>query len=580
MGTRLPWATPRRLLVGGAALAGLAATAALAALVAPPPASALVAPGRVTVPFMSGARAGIDPFSVAGVAVMPDGRIVTSGIDARAHRLLLTRVTSTGRPDPAFGGGDGIVSVAVPYELSTYGPFPSGPQLAPDGSVYLVNRGPAAGKLEGGEAIITHVLRDGALDPGFGAGGVAMSGVQEGAFALTGDGRILVAGQVGQYNLTNLTQLPNISAMMTVEVVRLSATGAMDPTFGNGGRVTVAGNATGAIVSLPNGGLALTTSQGDTSRLIELAADGSPVPAFNHGGPLIVSGFPDGLLPRPDGAVDVLTTNRDRTAAALVRVRPDGTGDPSFGTGGAVSVPDGTLIPGLDGSDLITGIGAIQPPPGKPFTVTIHRILADGTSDRMFGGLAGRSFALAFGGGFGTLGAVHAQPVVASLDQTGFQGGAVAVRPDGGFVVAGAVAAIRYTGEGDGVEHEDVGLAAFAGDLTPDVSFGGPAVAPTVTVSLPRQRASTAAAPRRRYVLVRLATSPGLCQISVRGRGTVVAKADVPVFSPAGQNAHVWLTSSGRRLLSGARSVAVTARATCRDLVGTAATAPAVGLLR
>jgi hypothetical protein len=170
--------------------------------------------------------------------------------------------------------------------------------------------------------------------------------------------------------------------------------------------------------------------------------------------------------------------------------------------------------------------------------------------------------------------------VAASIDQTGFQGGAVAVRPDGGFVVAGAVAAIQYTGEGDGFEHEDVGLAAFAGDLTPDLSFGGPAVAPTVTVSLPRQQASTAAAPRRRYVLVRIATSPGLCQISVRGRGAVLAKADVPVFSPAGQNAHVWLTRSGRRLLPGARGVGITARATCRDLVGTAATAPAVGLLR
>ncbi len=559
----------------------MSGAAALAAVVAPPSASALVAPGRVTVPFSSGQRAGIDPFSAAGIAVMADGRIVTSGIDARTHRLLLTRVTSTGQPDPTFGGGDGIVSVGVPYEQGTYGPFPSGPQLAGDGSAYVTNLGPAAGKLEGGQTIIAHVLGDGTLDPAFGTGGIAMPGVFGGRFTLVGDGRILVAGQVGRYNLANPGPLTDILAGLTVKVARLTAAGVLDPTFGNGGLVSVPGDAPGAIVGLPNGGMALTTGQGETSRLIELAADGSPAPDFNHGAPLVLSGFPDGLLARPDSAVDLLATNRDRTAAALVRVRPDGTGDPSFGPGGAVSVPDGTLLAGPAGSDLITGVGAIAPPPGTPFTVTIHRVLADGTPDQAYGGAAGRTFALAFGGGFGTVGAIHSLPQVSSLDQTGFQGGAVAVRPGGGFAVAGGVAVIQPQGEGDGVEHEDVAIAAFGPALTPDTSFGGPAIAPAVTFSVPRQRASTAGDPRRRYVLVRLAvSSPGLCQVSVRARGSVVAKADVPVFSTAGQNAHVFLTGAGRRLLPGARQAAASARVTCEDLIGTRTTVAATGLLR
>jgi hypothetical protein len=126
-----------------------------------------------------------------------------------------------------------------------------------------------------------------------------------------------------------------------------------------------------------------------------------------------------------------------------------------------------------------------------------------------------------------------------------------------------------------------VAVAAFGADLAPDLAFGGPALAPKVRLSLPPQRATTAAAPRRRYVLVRLAVStPGLCQISIHARGAVVAKADVPVFSTRGENARVWLTRSGRRLLPGTHDAAASARATCEDLVGTRTTVPTTGLLR
>jgi uncharacterized delta-60 repeat protein len=548
----------------------------LGAALAPSSASALVAPGRVTVPFMSGQRAGVDPFSVAGVAVAPDGRIVTSGIDAHARRLLLTRVLPSGAPDPSFGG-DGIVSLDVPRGQGMYGPFPAAPQLAADGSVYVDSAGPTLSRGEGQQIVITHVLSDGTPDPAFGTGGSAMPGVQSGQMRLVGDGRILVGGLVGQFDAKNLMDPGHAT---TAVVARLTASGALDPTFGNGGIATVPGNNATTLAALPGGGAAVTTSENTTSRLVELTASGSISPGFNSGAPLNVRGFPDGLLARPGGSVDLLATNRDRKSALLVRLRPDGTADPSFG-GGAVAVPDGSLIAGLAGSDLVTSIGSYEPPPGQPFTVTIRRVLPDGTLDPLYGAASGRQFAPPFGGGYGTIGALHALPLVASLDQTGFRGGSVAPRPGGGFVTAGAVGVIQYTGEGEGFEHEDVALAAFGPDLAPDPSFGGAATTPKVTVSVPRQRAVTAAAPRRRYVLARLAVSaPGLCQVSVRARGAVVAKADVPVFSTAAQNAHIWLTKSGRKRLPRAHRAAATARVTCEDLIGSRATATATALLR
>jgi uncharacterized delta-60 repeat protein len=548
----------------------------MGALVVPASALALVAPGRITVPFASGHREGVDPFAVSGVAVMPDGRVVTSGINAGARRLLLTRVLRSGAADVTFGG-DGVVSLGVPYQQGTYGPYPGPPQLAPDGSVYVASQGPARTKFEGAQVVVTHLLADGTPDPAFGSGGSSMPGVQGASMALTGDGRILIAGHVGQYDIKNVL---NPADTTTAVVARLTANGALDPTFGNGGIVTLPGNDAGAVVALPDGGAAVTTTSNETSQLNEVTADGAIAAGFSHGDPLALAGYPDGLLARPDGSVDLLAVNTQRTAAALLRIRPDGTADPAFG-GGAVSVPDGTLIPGPAGSDLITTAGSYEPPSGQPFTVIVHRILVDGTPDPFYGGATGRTLALAFGGGYGTPGAIHAQPQVATLNQTGFRGGSVAVRPSGGLVVAGAAAVIQYTGEGEGFEHEDVALAAFAPDLTPDTSFGGPAVKPTVTFSMPRQRAATAAAPRRRYILVRLtASTPGLCQISIRARGAVVAKADVAAFSNLSQNADIWLTKSGRKLLPAARHVATTATATCADLVESRTAASATGLLR
>ncbi|MEA2354387.1 MAG: hypothetical protein QOD61_516, partial [Solirubrobacteraceae bacterium] len=128
-------------------------TVVVGVMVAPPSASALTAPGRVTVPFAPAQREGVDPFAVAGVAVMPDGRIVTSGIDAGARRLLLTRLLPSGAPDPTFGG-DGVVSLAVPYEAGTYGPFPGPPRLAADGSVYVASQGSARSRFEGPQVVV------------------------------------------------------------------------------------------------------------------------------------------------------------------------------------------------------------------------------------------------------------------------------------------------------------------------------------------------------------------------------------------------------------------------------------------
>jgi len=179
----------RRLIVLVAVIVGAART--------PSAALALVAPGRVTVPFAAGKREGVDPFSVAGAAVMPDGRIVTTGVDAGPRRLLLTRALSSGAPDASFGG-DGVVSLDVPRDPAMYGPFPGGPQLADDGSIYVASRGPGRARYEGQQLVVTHVLADGSPDPAFGVDGSAMPGVQGGPMALTGDGRILVAGHIGQ----------------------------------------------------------------------------------------------------------------------------------------------------------------------------------------------------------------------------------------------------------------------------------------------------------------------------------------------------------------------------------------------
>lgn len=246
---------------------------------------------------------------VYGLSIQDDGKIVVAGSarDGVDYDFALARYDAEGLLDPSFGSG-GIVTT----------PLGSG-----TGEIYALciqndDKILAAGySLNGSYNDFTLARYDtnGALDSGFGTGGIVITPVGTGqddkanALALQDDGMIVAAGYV--FNGTN-----NDCAL-----ARFDTNGTLDSGFGTGG-----------IVIAPVG------SGNDSANALAIQNDGMIVAAgeaYNAG-----------------NFIDV----------ALVRFDTDGSPDTTFGVGGVVLTPVGTnydrasaLAIQNDGSIVVAG---------------------------------------------------------------------------------------------------------------------------------------------------------------------------------------------------------------------------------
>jgi uncharacterized delta-60 repeat protein len=304
-------------------------------------------------------------------------------------------------------------------------------------------------------------LSAGSLDPSFGGGGwttVSPSGDSKETYgdvannvAILPDGKILVGGG-------------SQGAADAFGLVRLTPQGALDPTFGTGGRVrTDLGNSQhyfdmalqgdGKIVAVGNidDGYQLdrkTYIHDFDQLLVRYNADGSLDSSFGKGG-IVKANFSTyqslinndlgnkydvarGVAIQSDGKIVVSGYLRDgpnnSDAAILVRYNPNGALDTTFGTGGAVIFTGATgfatkpWIQG-DGKIVVSGWG------------TIARFNSDGTVDNGFGA-----------GGI----------VSQAADVQGIQ-------PDGKFLTVGTAS--------NGV-NDDIIVSRLNPDGTPDTTFG------------------------------------------------------------------------------------------------------------
>lgn len=232
-------------------------------------------------------------------------------------------------------------------------------------------------------------------------------------------------------------------------VARLRRDGTLDHAFsGNGRTVTAMGTVDSARVVVPfgHGRILVGGSSDATSTLVAYRADGGPAAGWGTGG--VVH---DDLAPAQEAVLDVRVLPDGRVLAASVlggdsiavtRHLPDGTLDPSFGTGGVVSplAFDGNvhqLALQPDGTLLAVGHSPSSADPAGVNHFSVARYLADGSPDPSFGD--GGSVRTAFG-----------EEDFAGAD-------AVVVQPDGRTVVAGwtfgpgdysRFAIVRYLADG------------------------------------------------------------------------------------------------------------------------------------
>jgi uncharacterized delta-60 repeat protein len=289
-------------------------------------------------------NAGVVSFDFAGlsyaqaVAIQPDGRIIAAG---GAGSFALSRYNPDGSLDPSFGFF-GRVTTAVGLDASAYAL-----QLQPDGRIVtagLYHYTNFSGTVYG-FALARHNA-DGSVDSSFGTGGkvtttFGTSGDYATGLALQADSKIVAVGN---------TQVDSINQIFNIAVARYTANGLLDSSFGGTGKLVtqVAGGQSmaGGVVIQADGKI-LVGGYGQVGTatnfaLLRFRPDGSLDTSFGSFGRVTSdfgtghSSFGNALALQPDGKI--ILAGRvmlgSLGAVALARYNSDGTLDPSFGTGG------------------------------------------------------------------------------------------------------------------------------------------------------------------------------------------------------------------------------------------------------
>jgi len=269
---------------------------------------------------------GTDDESVYGAALQPDGKIVLAG-DSRLQ-VAVVRLKANGTLDPTFDG-DGRKTLswgAIGRATAVV--------VAPNGKILL---GGFSGP-EGGNIQVARLKPNGALDTTFATAGIAtidFGGDDFGeAMARQADGRILVAGR---------------STAAGAVVARLRATGALDPDFGTGGRVTLPGGGSArAVLVQPDGKIVLAGNASISAMMIvtRLMPNGTLDTTFDGDGTAAIdfgstSDIAAGVVRQPDGKLVVAGYTQASEDVAVARLKPNGSLDTTFGVAGKATVDFG-----------------------------------------------------------------------------------------------------------------------------------------------------------------------------------------------------------------------------------------------
>lgn len=296
--------------------------------------------GRVTTRF-----SGPNEFAYArAVALQADSKIVAGGIannDSGVREFALVRYLPNGALDSSFGS-----SGKVRTSISAFNDQLNALAIQPDGRIIAVGTASV-------DFAVVRYNADGTLDNSFGSAGKVLTdffGNDDGAeaVAIQSDGKILVAGWV-----TTIDQAGGIRTRFGI--VRYTPDGIIDTGFGSAGRVvTLFTNefldheAFSVLVQPDNrvivAGWAIGPQGGADFALARYASDGTLDPTFGDGGK-VTTDFENrenerirSMVLQPDGKIVAAGFHRaSNERFALARYNPDGTLDSSFGSGGKVT---------------------------------------------------------------------------------------------------------------------------------------------------------------------------------------------------------------------------------------------------
>ena len=418
-----------------------AAVTALALLVwSAAPAAA--APGQLDTSFGAGGTVMTQfPDSYSGaraVALLPGGGIVAAGFahgnDSIVSDFALAQYNPTGAPDAPFGTGGRVrTDFGGRYDDAL------AVVVQPDGKIVVAGTSSDA---TGSDMAVARYHNNGTPDLTFDGDGMALVDLGKEssarAVAVQQDGKLVLAG-------TAAHQDGDVCCSSDFALVRLTRRGALDTSFGDGGRVFTefspgpehASGAASAVVVRPDGRIiaAGASFAGGTSADFAVARyrlDGSLDPTFSRDGRTVTdfAGYHDevrALAIDARGRIvggglackDPRNSNSDEVCDyGLVRYTPHGVLDQRFGKRGKVRTDlGGDVNEGVRGI-VIQRDGRIVAAGETQGDVGLTRYRSWGHLDRSFGN--------------------HGVVVTAGSPST--EVGGLKLQPDGGLVVAGTTA--------------------------------------------------------------------------------------------------------------------------------------------
>lgn len=236
-----------------------------------------------------------------------------------------------------------------------------------------------------------HLIRvdaTGAVDPTFNSGGVGANN-RVNAIALLGDGRIAIGGTFTTYNGTTRTR-----------IALLTAAGVLDTTFAPA--ATGADNTVQALASLPNGrlalgGLFLNVNATARNRIAVLNLDGTLDTTFAPAGTGL-NNTVNALTVQRDGKLLVggtfTTYNTTTTVGQFARLNADGSLDTAFNTAAGTGFNSAVNSVALRSDGKIVVGGNFTTYNGAAHS-GVNRLNADGTQDTFGTGSVNNVFAVA-----------------------------------------------------------------------------------------------------------------------------------------------------------------------------------------
>ena len=373
--------------------------------------------------------------SPSAMALQPDGKIVMVG-GAGRFDFLAARFNADGTLDDGFDS-DGKVTTDI---LGGFSPEEAlGVAVQPDGKIVVAG----AGLLSPGTVLLVRYNPDGSLDQSFGTGGKVISdfGGRASDVTVLPDGKIVVAGTV-------FLDVGSDSADFLV--ARYLADGTPDASFGIGGQLaTDFGNVSNEaqnIVVQPDGKLVVSGSSRNPGSngvgidhhtdIARYQADGQPDPSFGTGGKTTLADtlLGNDLALQGDGRL-VLAGTVDVPPAAptsptefsVGRLDSDGSPDLTFGTAGTANVSVSARCPAFGTAERDSAAAVALQGDGKI-------VVAGKTSN------TNANFGLARLDIDGSLDTGFADGGVLVIDFFGFgdAAGSVAMQDDGKIVVSGS----------------------------------------------------------------------------------------------------------------------------------------------